>query len=84
MGPGRLMCHVYRWDRSPSPFDLWDPTLAIRYKSLRSVLLHLTCGTRIAYVSRVRVGPFSILTRGTVGPLSISIRPVGPDDLRVT
>jgi hypothetical protein len=58
-------------------------TLAIRHKSLHSVLSPsdvylwdpsaLDLWDPTAYVSRVPVGPFSI-----------SIRPVGPDDLRVT
>jgi hypothetical protein len=35
-----LTCHVYLWNRSPSPSDLWDPTTH----------LHSTCGTRrLAY-----------------------------------
>jgi hypothetical protein len=35
VGPDGL-CVTCTWDRSPSPFDLWDPMAH----------LHLTCGTR--------------------------------------
>ena len=35
-GTRRLTCHVYLWDHSPSPYDLWDLTAH----------LHLICGTR--------------------------------------
>jgi hypothetical protein len=28
-GTRQLTCHVYLWNRSPSPSDLWDPTVCV-------------------------------------------------------
>ena len=58
-----------RWHLSPSPSDLWDPTVCVSCVLVGpSNLLDPT-----TYVSHVPMGPFSI-----------SIRPVGPYGLRVT
>jgi hypothetical protein len=60
------MCHMYLWDRSPSPSGLWDPMACVsRVLVGPSDLWDLT-----SHVSRVSVEPFSI-----------SIWPVGPDGL---
>ena len=65
----RLMYNVYLWDLSPSPSNLWDPTVCVSCVPVGPSNLW----DPMAYMSRVSVGPFSI-----------SIRRVGPDGLHVT
>jgi hypothetical protein len=58
-------------------------TLAIRHKSFRSVLSLSDVYLRDPSAPDLW-DPMAYVSRVPVGPLSISIRPVGPDDLRVT
>jgi hypothetical protein len=68
-GTRRLTCHVYLWDCSPSPSDLWDP---------------MACVSRVPVGPSDLWDPTPHVSRVPVGPFSISIWPVGPHDLRAT
>ena len=68
-GTRPLMCHVYLWDLSLSSSDLWDPT---------------ACVSLVDPFPSDLWDPMAHVLRVPMGPFSISIRPMGPNSLRVT
>jgi hypothetical protein len=82
----RLACHVYLWDLSPSPSDLWDPMACVSLvdPSPSDLWGPTTCVSLVDPSPSDLWVPMAYVSRVLVGHFSISIRPVGPDGLRVT